>query len=76
MSAAEVDRHNRAELWSDVVLHLEAAENSLDNAFGALEDLTNVYGDEHALDDEASRLHSAVESLLRDAKHAQSAAKR
>jgi len=39
MSEAEVEAHNRRELWRDVANHLRVAGECIEQAQGALEDL-------------------------------------
>lgn len=41
---AEIDAHNRAQLWADVINRLEVAHDSLEQAAGALEELRTTYG--------------------------------
>jgi hypothetical protein len=74
MSAAEVDAHNIAGLWTDALAHVDAARNALDNAVVALEDLATTYGVERAgpLGDDASRAFDTVEQLHTDVRHSKS----
>lgn len=52
MSEAEVEEHNRRELWRDVANHLTIARESIEQAQSALDDLgetdTVVFFQEHA----------------------------
>ena len=59
MSEAEVEQHNRRELWSDVANHLTVAREAIEQAQGALEDLSEP--------DFANQLQPFVENLRRAA---------
>lgn len=58
MNEAEIEAHNRNELWKDVINHLTIATECLDQAISAMEDVHS--------DPELIKATTKIESLLNE----------